>query len=570
MAVLARIVVICGVFAPLFSVKGQSNEHFTDTEPWDYYQRKTLDDCPMRFYPDPYKFLFFQVFGGKRAFAGEFKHMAAIGWTTAGGNIQYLCGGALISSKFILTAAHCAVNGEGNEPDTVRLGDTNLAEVEDDVTAQQIGIRSFRKHPEYRPSRKYFDIALIELETEAIFNDATCSACIWLGKDVPQEEMQAIGFGATGYGENLSPTLQKVTLSAVDKDGCTERVPVSKRQQPNGFVDEQFCAGSDHADTCEGDSGGPIQIERIDIDGSVVPLIVGVVSYGTPCSNGSLGVYTRVASYQEWIEQELQHPIDYVACTRTSTCTGRKVVHSKIHRPSDIGPIFRVGLLWDSTSVNAFECGATLIDYRFAVTSVSCVQLKPLKPHSIILENTGETVGIDDIIIHPQYRAGKPLHDIALLKLSKFIKQDTNVLPACLSKKDSKDTNIRYQSVSAFGTRYSNQESFKKDDFERYTIDIVPDADADNGIQCENPEFSPNSFYCLNNSVNFIPTVCNMDYGGPVSGSDILKNVPYLLGVVSKFSQNCGKDVIVVNVREYIDWIESVVLDHTSERLIFQ
>lgn len=140
------------------------------------------------------------------------------------------------------------------------------------------------------------------------------------------------------------------------------------------------------------------------------------------------------------------------------------------------------------------------------------MQLKPLKPHSIILENTGETVGIDEIIVHPQYRAGKTLHDIALLKLSKFLKQDTNVLPACLSKKDSNETNIRYQSVSAFGTRYANQELFKKDDLERYTIDIVPDADAVNGIQCENPEFSPNSFYCLNNSVNFIPTVCNVSF----------------------------------------------------------
>ncbi|XP_029713303.2 CUB and peptidase domain-containing protein 1 [Aedes albopictus] len=567
MAALARIVVICGVFAPLFSVKGQSNKYFTDTQPWDYYYRKTLDDCPGRFYPDPYKYVFLHVFEGKPAFKGEFKHMVAIGWTTANGNIQYLCGGALISSKFILTAAHCSVNREGYEPDTVRLGDINLAEAVDDATAQQIGIRSFRKHPEYRPSRKYFDIALIELETEAIINSATCFACIWLGKDVPQAEMQVIGFGATGYGENLSPTLQKVTLSAVDKESCSERVPVSKRQQPNGFVDGQFCAGSDHADTCEGDSGGPIQIERIDIDGSVIPLIVGVVSYGTPCSKGSLGVYTRVASYQEWIEQELQHPIDYVACTRTSTCLGRKTVDTNIHRPLYPGPIFRVGLLWDSTNFNAFECGATIIDYRFAVTSASCVQLKPIKPRSIIVETTGETVDIDEIILHPRYRADKPVHDIALLKLSKFIDPNTDVLPACLSKKDLEELNIWHQSVSAFGTRYANKESFKKDDFERYTIEMY---EYEKDIQCVNPEFSSNSFYCFNNSVDFIPTVCNMDYGGPVSGRESSKNVPYLLGVVSKLSESCGEDVIVVKVKEYIDWIESVVLDHTSERLIFQ
>ncbi|EAT34758.1 AAEL013032-PA [Aedes aegypti] len=125
--------------------------------------------------------------------------------------------------------------------------------------------------------------------------------------------MQAIGFGATGFGESLSPTLQKATLSLIDKNNCSETLPVSNRQQPNGFVDEQFCAGNDHMDTCEGDSGGPIQIEKEDTNGYLIPLIVGVVSYGSPCSNGSIGVYTRVASYQAWIEQELQHSIDYVS-----------------------------------------------------------------------------------------------------------------------------------------------------------------------------------------------------------------------------------------------------------------
>ncbi|XP_021707791.1 serine protease snake isoform X2 [Aedes aegypti] len=297
-------------------VKGQSVKYFTDTAPWDYYFRKTLNDCPKRFYPNPHKFDYHHIFGGRRALVGEFMHMAAIGWTADDGNIQYMCGGALISSTFVLTAAHCAINGAGKEPDTVRLGDTNLADVADDITAQQISIRSFRKHPEYRPSRKYFDIALIELEAEAKFNYATCPACIWLDKDTPLEPMQAIGFGATGFGESLSPTLQKATLSLIDKNNCSETLPVSNRQQPNGFVDEQFCAGNDHMDTCEGDSGGPIQIEKEDTNGYLIPLIVGVVSYGSPCSNGSIGVYTRVASYQAWIEQELQHSIDYLVHER--------------------------------------------------------------------------------------------------------------------------------------------------------------------------------------------------------------------------------------------------------------
>ncbi|XP_062554071.1 CUB and peptidase domain-containing protein 1-like [Armigeres subalbatus] len=545
-------------------VKGQEFEFFTDTPPEDYFQRQSLDDCPSRFYPDPHRFSVSHVLGGERAIAGEFMHMASIGWTTDG-ITQYLCGGALISSKFVLTAAHCAVNGAGNQPDTVRLGDTNLAAVEDDDTAQQIGVRSFRKHPEYRPSRKYFDIALIELETEAVFNQAICSACLWLEADVPEEPMQAIGFGATGFGENLSPTLQKVTLSAIDKKTCTEQVPVSRRQQPNGFVDAQFCAGSDHMDTCEGDSGGPIQIEREDIDGSLVPLIVGVVSYGTPCSNGSLGVYTRVASYRDWIEQELEHHVDYLTCTRTSTCYGRKHVNSIISNFCFLGPIFRVGILWNTTALNAFECGATIIDYRFVITSASCLQLRNDKPHSIILESTGETVPIDEITIHPEFNADKPQNDIALLKLSKFVKHDMKVVPACLWKQNDTDREEGLQSVSAYGTKRASKEFFKKDDYERYVIDTL--TGADDSELCQNSEHAQNNLYCLNNFIELIPTVCNMDYGGPVTRKSFVTPVPYLFGLVSKFSEGCGKDLVVTKIEPHIEWIESVVLNDRDSDL---
>lgn len=126
-----------------------------------------------------------------------------------------------------------------------------MADVEDDQSAQQINIRAFKKHPRYLPSRKYHDIAVIELESEARFDNATCSACLWLEEEVPPEEMEAIGFGVAGFSESPSPTLRKVKLSAIDKTSCVERLPISRRSLPDGFIGEQFCAGNDHMDTCE-------------------------------------------------------------------------------------------------------------------------------------------------------------------------------------------------------------------------------------------------------------------------------------------------------------------------------
>lgn len=46
------------------------------------------------------------IVGGTKAEAKEFPHMAAVGFDSPNG-ILWNCGGTLISSKIVLTAAHC-------------------------------------------------------------------------------------------------------------------------------------------------------------------------------------------------------------------------------------------------------------------------------------------------------------------------------------------------------------------------------------------------------------------------------------------------------------------------------
>uniref|UniRef100_A0A182TM77 Peptidase S1 domain-containing protein n=1 Tax=Anopheles melas TaxID=34690 RepID=A0A182TM77_9DIPT len=229
--------------------------------------------------------------------------MAAIGWTRPENKTDYLCGGSLITLKFVLTAAHCAVDYANLPPDTVRLGDTDLASTDDDESAQQIPIARFIKHPQYRESRKYFDIALVELANVVDADDAVCVACVWREPEAPSNLLDAVGFGALGFGEKLSPTLQKVQLLPCNV--------LNGRQMPEGLRDDQLCAHSKTMDTCEGDSRGPLQTEAFDVFGETYPLVVGVVSFGTPCIEGSTGVYTRVSSYVDWIEKEVNQSLSY-------------------------------------------------------------------------------------------------------------------------------------------------------------------------------------------------------------------------------------------------------------------
>lgn len=64
----------------------------------------------------------FHIITGKRSDVEEFPHMVAIGFPSLDGEIvDFRCGGALISEKFIVTAAHCT-NLKGIAPTIVRIG----------------------------------------------------------------------------------------------------------------------------------------------------------------------------------------------------------------------------------------------------------------------------------------------------------------------------------------------------------------------------------------------------------------------------------------------------------------
>ncbi|XP_039449783.2 ovochymase-like isoform X2 [Culex pipiens pallens] len=444
-------------------------------------------------------------------------------------------------------------------PDTVRLGDIDISLAELSQFGQQIKIKSFKKHPQHRFSKKYFDIALVELEREVHFNEAVCSACLWLEKHAPLEPMEAIGFGTTGYGEDLSPNLLKAKLSEISKDECLKRLPKNLRSLRDGLVEEQLCAASDHQDACEGDSGGPLQVERVDVNKMVIPLIVGVVSFGTPCTNGSTGVYTRVASYKEWIEHETGRSFDYSTCARSSECSSRKRIRSNIGSPPYY-PINRVGLLWNASDSNFYGCGATLVDYKFALTSAFCVSSSQGFPKFVISESTEEIIPIVKVHIHPMYTLEKPENDLALLELTKYLRSDSYLLPACLWRNEDEKDTFEDMGFSV----YSN--------FETISRGFILGTTVKHDGECSQQLLQERNLFCGNNPLKFIPTICKVDYGGPISTivqHNVNMDLVFLHGVVSSLNKGCDKVLVGTRVAPHVAWIEEIVLGMDGDQFIF-
>ncbi|XP_034234435.1 serine protease persephone-like isoform X2 [Thrips palmi] len=193
------------------------------------------------------------ISGGKQVDPMEFPHMVLLGYG-ARKQIDYACGGTLISPNFVLTAAHCQISRSSGP---------------------------------------------------AVINDYVRPACLHTDSDGDPTGLNAIatGWGATGPSEDQSEHLLKVNLAVIPTDHCRSAINVTADSKlSRGIIDSQLCAGgASPKDTCPGDSGGPLQVPT-NVDPYCQYRVVGLVSFGPPCGIGLPGVYTRVATYVHWIE----------------------------------------------------------------------------------------------------------------------------------------------------------------------------------------------------------------------------------------------------------------------------
>ncbi|TMW51495.1 hypothetical protein DOY81_003400 [Sarcophaga bullata] len=246
-----------------------------------------------------------RVVGGNEAKKGNYPWMAALGYRNEydAKTLQFLCAGSLISSKYVITSAHC-INGYLM---LVRLGAHDLSNAME-ADARNYGIKRIVTHDMFDLKTIANDLALIELSETVVMTRFIVPICLPDDSKFLTEEFVGMnpfvaGWGATKHQGPTSNVLREVQVPIISRQACEQ----SYRTVFNfvKFSDKLICAGNSNVDACQGDSGGPLMLPQM-IDNSYHYYLIGVVSFGYECARtGFPGVYSRVAAYMPWIKSNM-------------------------------------------------------------------------------------------------------------------------------------------------------------------------------------------------------------------------------------------------------------------------
>lgn len=234
-----------------------------------------------------------KIVGGIKTKMHEFPMMAGlVNLNSNRAQNMVFCGATIISTRHLLTAAHCFA-GQKLRNLLVLVGDDNTTSAVDTPYTATYRIAQVTLHPEFVFNEAEHDIAIVKTFDTIEFNEGVNVVCLpfkFATNDFANEIVEVLGWGTMEFSGPKAEKLMKVKLSVITNEKCLER--------GMNVNDTNLCTYSVGKDSCQYDSGGPLLFENSSNDRMY---LVGIVSRGKSCASKYPSVNVRVTKYLNWI-----------------------------------------------------------------------------------------------------------------------------------------------------------------------------------------------------------------------------------------------------------------------------
>ncbi|XP_070513060.1 chymotrypsin-2-like [Cardiocondyla obscurior] len=221
-----------------------------------------------------------QIVGGDEAEEGKYPYVVSIKDLFQ----NHFCGGAIVSEKYVITAAHCA-EYIIYFPSLYQIGAGSNS-----LTSQTIHMKidDIIIHKGYVPFQFINDIAVIKLRSKISFARNVQKIDI-MSEDIDftKKNLMVTGWGWDAINGTVSKNLRNVTLSEISTSQC-------RNIYGDNISNQHICTFSAYnKGVCLFDSGGALTYKD---------KLVGIVSHGVSCAVGQPDVFTRVFYFKSWLD----------------------------------------------------------------------------------------------------------------------------------------------------------------------------------------------------------------------------------------------------------------------------